>query len=68
MTFPVKHVSIFCKFTMFKRFKACVEKEVGASITCLRTDRRGEFTSTEFTDFCKDQGIVRQLTAAYTPQ
>ncbi|RDX85071.1 hypothetical protein CR513_33793, partial [Mucuna pruriens] len=55
-------------FDMFKKFKACVEKEVGAFITCLRTDRGGEFTSKEFEDFCKDQGISRQLTAAYTPQ
>nr|KYP72045.1 Retrovirus-related Pol polyprotein from transposon TNT 1-94 [Cajanus cajan] len=55
-------------FTMFKRFKACIEKEAGACITCLRTDRGGEFTSTEFEDFCKDQGISRQLTTAYTPQ
>jgi hypothetical protein len=31
-------------FGMFKIFKAYVEKEVGAFITCLRTDRDGEFT------------------------
>lgn len=55
-------------FGMFKNFKAYVEKEVGAFITCLRTDRGGEFTSNEFGEFCKDQGICRQLTAAYTPQ
>ncbi|KAB2616999.1 hypothetical protein D8674_012868 [Pyrus ussuriensis x Pyrus communis] len=27
-----------------------------------------EFTSTEFTNFCKENGIKRQLTTAYTPQ
>jgi len=52
----------------FKNFKAFVEKEAGTPIVCLRTDRGGEFTSKEFTDFCTHQGISRQLTAAYTPQ
>lgn len=52
----------------FKSFKASVEKEAGANILCLRTDRGGEFNSNEFTKFCKEQGIRRQLTTAYTPQ
>lgn len=55
-------------FTSFKYFKASVEKETGLSIKCLRTDRGGEFTSGEFNDFCKKNGIRRQLTTAYTPQ
>lgn len=55
-------------FTSFKYFKAYVEKETGLSIKCLRTDRGGEFTSGEFNDFCKKNGIRRQLTTAYTPQ
>jgi len=52
----------------FKSFKIRVEKEVGTFITCLRTDRGGEFTSKEFSDFCTQEGISRQLIAAYTPQ
>lgn len=55
-------------FTTFQHYKVSVEKETGAFITCLRTDRGGEFTSNEFSEFCKAQGIKRQLTAAYTPQ
>ena len=55
-------------FTMFRCYKACVEKETGAYIKCLRTDRGGEFTSNEFGEFCKANGIIRQLTTAYTPQ
>jgi len=55
-------------FTAFKSFKACVEKEANTHITCLITDRGGEFTSKEFENFCIQQGITRQLTAAYTPQ
>ena len=55
-------------FITFKNYKSCVEKETGSYIRCLRTDRGGEFTSHEFTNFCKENGIRRQLTAAYTPQ
>jgi hypothetical protein len=55
-------------FTTFKLFKALVEKETDLSIKCLRTDRGGEFTSNEFKEYCKMNGIKRQLTAAYTPQ
>ena len=55
-------------FAMFKVYKASVEKESGLPICCLRTDRGGEFCSREFEEFCKNEGIKRQLTAAYTPQ
>lgn len=52
----------------FKELKKLVEKEAEVFIKCLRTDRGGEFTSHEFNDFCKEHGIKRQLTTAYTPQ
>lgn len=55
-------------FASFKLFKSCVEKETSLPIKCLRTDRGGEFTSCEFNDFCRKNGIKRQLTTAYTPQ
>jgi transposase InsO family protein len=55
-------------FTTFKNYKSLVEKESGALIGCLRTDRGGEFTSNEFNEFCKINGIRRQLTTSYTPQ
>ena len=45
-----------------------VEKEIELPIKCLHTDRGGEFNSIEFSDFCKQSGIKRQLMAAYTPQ
>ena len=45
-----------------------METETGEKIKCLRTDRGGEYTSSEFSAFCKEQGIRRQLTTAYTPQ
>lgn len=55
-------------FQLFKMFKSSVEKDTGMFIKCLRTDRGGEYNSTEFKDYCKEHGIKRQLTAAYTPQ
>lgn len=55
-------------FNSFKYFKSMVEKEIELPIKCLRSDRGGEFNSIEFSDFCKQSGIKRQLTAVYTPQ
>ena len=55
-------------FEIFKSFKAYVEKQSGLSLKVLRTDRGGEYTSNEFADFCKNQGIKHQLTASYSPQ
>ncbi|WZZ07843.1 hypothetical protein YC2023_093764 [Brassica napus] len=55
-------------FESFKRFKKIVEKESGAMIKTLRTDRGGEFTSQELRSFCEDHGINRHLTAPYSPQ
>jgi transposase InsO family protein len=52
----------------FKYFKKSIEKEMDAYIKCLHADRGGEFTSQDFNDFCKENGIKRQLTATYTPQ
>ena len=52
----------------FKRFKALAEAEKGIRIQCLRSDRGGEFTFEEFTEFCISQGIKLQLTAPYSPQ
>ena len=58
----------FETFSAFKSFKARVEKEAHATITCLRTDRGGEFTSEEFANYCNHHRISRQLTTTYTPQ
>jgi transposase InsO family protein len=55
-------------FTIFKQFRALVEKSTGRSIKCLRTDNGGEFMSMEFENYCKEFGIDRNKTTAYTPQ
>ena len=58
MTFMfLKHKSD--AFQMFRLYLARVEKEIGKSMKCLRSDRRGEFTSNEFEMFCNDRGIKR---------
>lgn len=52
----------------FKKFKVMVENETKLAIKVLRTDRGGEFTSSEFQSFCDGAGILRHLTAPYSPQ
>ncbi|GJX57279.1 zinc finger, CCHC-type containing protein [Tanacetum coccineum] len=42
--------------------------EMRMKLRMLRTDRGGEFTSNEFTKYCKENGIARQFTAPYSPQ
>ncbi|KAK8947207.1 hypothetical protein KSP39_PZI006814 [Platanthera zijinensis] len=55
-------------FQTFCHFKALVENEIDHKIKCLRTDRGGEFLSTEFNQFCESRGIKRHLTVPYCPQ
>ncbi|CAL2266202.1 unnamed protein product [Prunus armeniaca] len=55
-------------FNIFKRFKSMVELQSGYQIKRLRSDRGGEYTSLEFSKFCEELGLERQLTVAYSPQ
>ncbi|PWA64782.1 zinc finger, CCHC-type [Artemisia annua] len=55
-------------FGTFKEFRQKIEMELRLKLRMLRTDRGGEFTSNEFTKYCKENGIARQLTAPYSPQ
>ncbi|KAE8686521.1 Protein STRUBBELIG-RECEPTOR FAMILY 1 [Hibiscus syriacus] len=64
--YPIKKKSDV--FATFKNFKARVELDSGNKIKCFRTDNGGEYTSEEFDDFCKREGIKRQFTVANTPQ
>ncbi|CAL8116956.1 unnamed protein product [Prunus armeniaca] len=45
-----------------------VELQCGYHVKKLRTDRGGEYMSTDLVKFCEDLGIERQLTIAYSPQ
>nr|GFB38600.1 zinc finger, CCHC-type [Tanacetum cinerariifolium] len=55
-------------FSTFKEFRRQIEMELRMRLRMLRTDRGGEFTSNEFTKYCKENWIARQLTAPYSPQ
>ena len=63
--YPIKAKSDV--FNIFKDFKALVKKQSGKCIKILRTDGGGEFTSGELEGFCKEHGIVHEVTAPYTP-
>ena len=52
----------------FKEFKAQVKNLLRRRIRILRLDNGGEYTSTEFNDFCKEVGIKRELIVPYNPQ
>ncbi|KAD5802841.1 hypothetical protein E3N88_14201 [Mikania micrantha] len=62
----IKHKSE--AFYQFERFKALVERESNCYIKVLRTDRGGEFCSSEFNQYCDKWGIRRELTIPYTPE
>ena len=52
----------------FQEFKALVENQTGRKIQALRSNNRGEYTSKEFDEYCRQEGIQRQLTIPYTPE
>ena len=45
-----------------------MENQTRKKIKVLRSDNGGEYTSRAFDDFCRQEGIKRQLTVPYTPQ
>jgi transposase InsO family protein len=55
-------------FSHFREFKTQVENMTRKKIKVLRTDNGGEYTSSEFIDFCKEAGIKREKTVPYNPQ
>jgi hypothetical protein len=42
-----------------KDFQACTEGKSGCMLMALRTDRGGEFNSTEFAQYCAEDGVHR---------
>ena len=55
-------------FDNFRKFKALVERQSGRYIKTLQTDRGDEFLSNEFSSFCEENDIHRELTIPYTPE
>jgi hypothetical protein len=46
-------------FVKFVNFQHMVENETREKIVSLRIDNGGEFTSTKFNDYCRNNGIKR---------
>ena len=69
-----KYVTVYFlkrKSEVFAKFQECVsmmENTTGFKIQTLRSDNGGEYTSKEFTQFCRSKGIVHQYTNPYTPE
>jgi transposase InsO family protein len=54
--------------TAIKEFQLRADGESGHKIKMLRTDRRGEFNSKEFAEYCAADRVQLQLMAPYSPQ
>jgi hypothetical protein len=52
----------------FKAYKAKVENQLERKIKRLRSDRDGEYFSSEFTEFCVEHSIIHERTPQYSPQ
>lgn len=52
----------------FQKFINLAENQIGHKIKGLRSDRGGEFLSSEFKTICEIRGITRYFTAPYSPQ
>ena len=54
--------------SIFKKLKRFVENGYDHKLKTLRTNRDGEFLSQNFSNFCEEEGIKRQLTTLCTLQ
>ena len=64
--FPLKLKSEV--YSIFVHFKAYVENLIGNKIKVLRTDSRGEFTSSMFKSFMLQHGIMHQFSCPHTAE
>ena len=64
--YPLKRKSD--AFNQFLKWKALAENSSGRRLKVLRTDRGGEYTSTEFEEFLESAGIRHERTIPKTPQ
>ncbi|KAK2447548.1 secreted RxLR effector protein [Trifolium repens] len=55
-------------FEKFKEWHTLIENQTGTKLKVLRTDNGLEFVSEQFNEFCRNKGIKRHRTVAYTPQ
>ena len=55
-------------FEKFKEWKNCVENHLGKKIKILCTNNGGEYTSNEFAQYLKNEGIRHEYTIPKTPE
>ena len=55
-------------FQRFVEWKALLKKSSGHQVKVVRTDNGGEYTSTQFEDFLKADGIHHERTVPKTPE
>ena len=55
-------------FSNFCEFKVLVEKELGKQVKALWSDNGGEYILGEFKDFCRKEGIRREIITPHNPQ
>ena len=69
-----RYVWVYCLqhkdqvFEKFHEWQVMVERSTGQKLKALRTDNRGEFTSTEFEAHLKAEGIKHELTVPKNPE
>jgi hypothetical protein len=49
-------------FEKFKKFKALTDNQIGKRLKAVRSNRGGEFMSSDFNEFCDKHGIKRKYT------
>jgi hypothetical protein len=55
-------------FEKFKIFKALTKNQIVKRLNVVRSNRGGEFMSSDFKEFCDNHGIKREYTIPRTPQ
>jgi transposase InsO family protein len=58
----------YVKHFRYSKFFKLQQKQSDNSLKILRTNGGGEYTSNDFEEFCKNHGIIHEVTAPYTPQ
>jgi hypothetical protein len=53
---------------VIRDYQMRTESESSCTLSVLRTDRGGEFTSKQFAEYCAAEGVQWQLIAPYSPQ
>jgi transposase InsO family protein len=55
-------------FLTFREWKSLLEKSTGHKLKIFHTDNGGEFTSTKFEDYLREEGVKHEYTISKTPQ